>query len=277
MQKIVLGWKREGGGDGTCVAGSLKPSTIPWAPLSHAACMPTSCTGTSCKISRRPSHSLRKPMVVMESSKCKPATSLDSCRSMLQNESRSTSGEALSKRRGPQYSGVRASSAARCMAPDSRKPCIAARNLWRSTDLALDDGLYLGRTLAGGGGDRSDLPSCCEADAAPEAEGAGGGGSTEPPPSRSLERRQRTKMTRARGKCHQFMAASTLPPVATSAWAACSAEKPALVSSCVSWLWLWSIRSIETSASAQIQLQFEKQSCCRSGVQQMATVRSISS
>ncbi len=75
------------------------------------------------------------------------------------------------------------------------------------------------------------------------------------------------KMTCAHEKCHQFIAASTLPPVTPSAWAACSAEKPALVSSCVSWAWLSSIRSIQTSTSTAIQTQFQKKSSCRSRVQ----------
>jgi hypothetical protein len=146
------------------------------------------------------------------------------------------------------------------MAPDWRKPCIAARNLWRSTGLGFGDRFCLGRMLAGdGGGDPSDLLNRCE------AEGAGGVGATEPPPSRSLELRQRKKMTCAHEIFHQFIAASASPPVATSAWAACSAVKPALVSSCVSWAWLWSIRSIQTSGSTTNPVS--KKSCCRSRVQ----------
>ncbi len=80
----------------------------------------------------------------------------------------------------------------------------------------------------------------------------GGVWSTEPPPSSSLQRCERKKKKCVRENNHQFMAASTLPPVAASAWAACSAENPALVSSCVSWLWLFSIPSLRAPASSTI-------------------------
>ena len=158
----------------------------------------------------------------------------------------------------PQYSGVSASSAARCMAPESRNPCNAARNFWRSLRLGGapprgGDRLCGGRGFAGdGAGDPSGLLSCCAADAALEAEDEGGAWSTEPPPSSSLQRCERKKKKCVRGNCHQFMAASTLPPVAARAWAACSAENPALVSSCVSWLWLFSIRSLRAATSTTI-------------------------
>jgi hypothetical protein len=75
---------------------------------------------------------------------------------------------------------------------------------------------------------------------------------TEPPPSSSLQRCERKKKKCVRGNYHQFMAASTLPPVAARAWAACSAENPALVSSCVSWLWLFSIPLLRAAASSTI-------------------------